>query len=121
MTDVAREFAEAYNAGEYERCADLMTEDVLQREINPSGYIELRGGEAIVEEARDFLARSDGMEVLELTVEPAGPLVRVLNRWKVVREGRPLLCDFYEQFRIENGRVAQIDLVCSGVVAYPQE
>jgi hypothetical protein len=40
----------------------------------------------------------------------------VINRWKVVREGRLLLCDFYELLRIEGGRVAQIDLVCSGVM-----
>jgi ketosteroid isomerase-like protein len=115
-TQVAREFAEAYNAGNYERCAALMTDGVVEREINPSGYIEFRGREAIIEEARDFLSRSESLDVLELTVEPAGPLVRVINRWKIVREGRPFLCDFYELFRIEDGQVAQIDLVCSGVV-----
>ncbi len=93
-----------------------MTEDVLEREINPGGYVEFRGPTELIEEAREFTGRYGDPEVLELAVEPAGPLVRVVNRWRLRRDGEPVLCDFYELLTVEGDRVAQIDLVCSGII-----
>lgn len=114
--DVGSEFARAYAEGDFERVRELVAPDVLEREINPGGYIELRGPDELIAEARDFTGRYGAPEVLELTPETAGPLVRVLNRWRLHWEGQPVLCDFYELLRIESGRVAQIDMVCSGVL-----
>jgi hypothetical protein len=114
--DVGGEFARAYAGGDFERVRELVAPDVLEREINPGGYLELRGPDELIAEARDFTGRYGQPEVLELTAEMAGPLVRVLNRWRLHWEGEPVLCDFYELLRIESGRVAQIDLVCSGAL-----
>lgn len=117
--EVGTEFARAYADGDYERARELVASDVLEREINPRGYIELRGRDELIAEAREFTGRYGEPEVLELTIEMAGPLVRVINRWRLRREGVPVLCDFYELLRIEDGRVGQIDLVCSGTVPEP--
>jgi hypothetical protein len=114
--ETGTEFARAYADGDYERVRELVASDVLEREINPRSYIELRGPDELIDEAREFTGRYGEPEVLELTIEMAGPLVRVINRWRLRREGVPVLCDFYELLRIEDGRVGQIDLVCSGVV-----
>lgn len=116
--EIGTEFARAYAAGEYERVRELVAPDVLEREINPRGYIEVRGPDKLIEEARDFTARHGDPEILELTTEMAGPLVRVINRWRHhgQQHEEPVLCDFYELLRIDDGRVTQIDLVCSGVV-----
>lgn len=112
----ATEFARAYAEGNFARVRELVAPDVLQREINPGGYIELRGPDALIGEAREFTGRYGDPEVLELSTEMAGPVVRVINRWRLRRESESVLCDFYELVRVENGRVAQIDLVCSGAV-----
>jgi len=117
--EIATEFARAYADGNYDRVRELVASDVLEREINPGGYIELRGPDELIAEAREFTDRYGQPEVLELTTETAGRLVRVINRWRLRREGVPVLCDFYELLRVEDGRVGQIDLVCSGVVPKP--
>ena len=114
--EIGTEFARAYANGDYERVCELVASDVIEREINPRGYIELRGPDELIAEAREFTGRYGDPEVLELTTEMAGPLLRVINRWRLRREGVPVLCDFYELLRIEDGRIGQIDLVCSGVV-----
>jgi hypothetical protein len=114
--DVGAEFARAYADGDFERVRDLVAADVLEREVNPAGYVELRGPDELIAEARDFTGRYGEPEVVELTAETAGPLVRVINRWRLSWQGDPVLCDFYELLRIESGRVAQIDMVCSGVL-----
>ncbi|MGH2950746.1 MAG: hypothetical protein ACRDKX_01725 [Solirubrobacterales bacterium] len=118
--EIAAEFASAYAEGVDERVRELVTADVIEREINPAGYIELRGPDELIAERREFTGRYGEPEVLELTTENAGPLVRVINRWRHSQAGEPMLCDFYELLRIEDGRVAQIDLVCSGVVPEPE-
>ena len=114
--EIAEEYARAYAAGNYDRVLELVADDVLEREINPGGYVEFRGPAELIEEAREFTAKYGDPEVLELVVEPAGPLVRVINRWRLRRDGEPVLCDFYELLAIKGGRVAQIDLVCSGTI-----
>lgn len=120
--ETATEFARAYAEGDYERVRELVSSDVLlEREINPGGHIDLRGPDELIAEARQFTGRYGDPEVLELTVEMAGPLVRVINRWRHRRLGQPMLCDFYELLRIEDGRVTQIDLVCSGAVPESRE
>ena len=113
---VAEEYARAYAEGDYERVRELVTQDVLEREINPGGYVQFRGPAELIDEAREFTGKYGDPEVLELTVEPAGPLVRVINRWRLQRDGEPVLCDFYELLTVEGGKVAQIDLVCSGTI-----
>lgn len=113
---IAAEFARAYAAGDYDRVRELVTEDVLEREINPGGYVEFRGPIELIEEAREFIAKYGDPEVLELAVEPAGPLVRVINRWRLRRDGEPVLCDFYELLTVQGARVARIDVVCSGTI-----
>ena len=118
--EAGTEFAHAYADGDYERVRELVASDVLEREINPRGYLELRGPDELIAEAREFTGRYGEPEVLELTIEMAGPLVRVINRWRLRREGVPALCDFYELLRVEDGRVGRIDLVCSGVVPEPR-
>ena len=95
---------------------ELVTEDVLEREINPGGYVEFRGPEELIDEAREFTGRYGDPEVLELAVQPAGPLVRVINRWRLRRDGQPVLCDFYELLAFRGDRVARIDVVCSGTI-----
>lgn len=119
--ETATEFARAYAQGDYERVRKLVAPDVFEREINPGGYIELRGPDELIAEARGFTGRYGDPEVLEQTVETAGRLVRVINRWRHQWHGEPMLCDFYELLCIEDGRIAQIDLVCSGVVPERRE
>jgi len=114
--ETATEFARAYAEGDYQRVRELVTDDVLEREINPRGYSEFRGPDELVEEAREFTDKYGDPEVLELTAAMVGPLVRVINRWRLRRDGEPVLCDFYELLRIESGHVAQMDVVCTGVV-----
>lgn len=55
--EIAGEFARAYAEGEYERVRELVTEDVLQREINPSGYVEFRGPTELIDEAWQFTSK----------------------------------------------------------------
>jgi len=114
--EIAEEYARAYAGGDYDRVRGLVTEDVVEREINAGGYVELHGPAELISEAREFTRRYGRPEILELAVEPAGPLVRVINRWRLRRDGEPVLCDFYELLTVEGDRVAQIDVVCSGTV-----
>jgi hypothetical protein len=118
--EIAAEFARAYAEGDDERVRELVTADVIEREVNPAGYIEFRGPDELIAERREFTGRYGEPEVLELTTESAGPLVRVINRWRHNRTLEPGLCDFYELLRVEDGRVARIDLVCFGVVPEPK-
>lgn len=116
VLEIAGEYARAYADGDYERVRELVTEDVFEREINPGGYVEFRGPNELIAEACEFTDKYGAPEILELAVEPAGPLVRVINRWRLRRDGEPVLCDFYELLTVEGGRVARIDLVCSGTI-----
>ena len=114
--EIAERYARAYADGDYERVREFVSQDVLEREINPGGYVEFRGPAELIDEAREFTGKYGDPEVLELTVEPAGPLVRVINRWRLRRDGEPVLCDFYELLTVEGDKVARIDLVCSGTI-----
>ncbi len=85
--ETATGFARAYAAGDFERVRELVAPDVLQREINPAGYVELRGPDELIAEAREFTAKYGDPEVLELTTSEAGPLVRVINSWGLSATG----------------------------------
>lgn len=113
-TEVGRAFAAAYASADYATVEALLAPDVKYREITPSRVFEATGPGPILDEEREFLARFDGHETLELETAQIGERVFARTRWRLQRDGETEVVEWCEYMTVEEGRVAILDAVCSG-------
>jgi hypothetical protein len=114
MLDTARAFAEAYAAADYSAVEALLDPDVRYREITPSRVVETTGAAAILDELREFLDRFEGHETLELEATRLGGRVGARTRWRLRTGGDAEVVEWCEYMTVRDGRIATLDVVCSG-------
>jgi len=111
---VGRAFAEAYAAADYSAVEALLAPDVRYREITPSRVVDTTGPAAILDEEREFLARYESYETLDLDVHPVGERVAARTRWRLQRDGGTEVVEWCEYMTVRAGRITTLDAVCSG-------
>ena len=114
--DIGAEFVRAFAAGDEQGMRRLTDPDLVYREVNPGGFVEVLGVEALIEKVRGELVADGGWETLFVDAEPAGDKVRVHASVKFVREGQPVRYDWTEYLELRDGRVCRRDLACAGAV-----
>ena len=114
--DIGAEFVRAFSAGDEEALRRLTDPELVYREVNPGGFVEVLGVEALIEKVRGELIADGGWEPLFVEAEPAGDKVRVHASVRFVRDGRPVRYDWTEYLELRDGRVWRRDLACAGAV-----
>lgn len=112
--ETATAFASAYAAADYPRVETQLDPAVRYREITPSRVLEATGPAAILDEERDFLARYDRHETLQLVVERVGGRVGARTRWRLYRGEESEVVEWCEYMTVRDGRIVALDAVCSG-------
>ena len=110
-------FAEAFAEADEDRLEALLASDVRQRQITPGEVVRLRGAPEVLRQERDFLSRYDSHEILLVEVELVGERIRAGTRWRIRRGEQSWIVEWWEFLTVEHGRIAEIDMVCSGPVS----
>jgi hypothetical protein len=109
-------FAEAFAAADEDRLEALLASDVRQRGVTGGEILRLRGAPEVVRQARDFLSRYDSHEILALDVESVGERIRAGTRCRMRRGEQAWIVEWWEFLTVEDGRIREIDMLCSGPV-----
>ena len=112
--EIGRAFAEAYAHGDLERLETLLSPDLVHREVNPGGYIEITSAQGAIEQVRDYLAEFDRHEVLDVDVDIVGDRVRAVTRWRLLKGDESWLLEWTELCRVGDGRITERLIACSG-------
>jgi TusA-related sulfurtransferase len=114
-TAPANRFVAALAAGDYDGLAAAFAPDVRFRYLVPRGPGEMRGAVEAAAQFRQWFGDADALEVQSIRVEPLPDRtsaryrlkVRKYDGWEVVEQQTYVDVD-------EGGRIAGIDLLCSG-------
>ena len=112
--ETAETFMRAYAQADFETAASLLHPDVRYREITPRQVIQATGPEAILDEARGFLARRGPQETLELQTWVIGHRVGARARWRLLNRDDAWVVDWCQYMTVEEGRITELDGLCSG-------
>lgn len=114
--DIGAEFVRAFSAGDEQGMRRLTDPELVYREVNPGGFVEVRGVDALIEKVRGEVAADGGWETLFVEAEPAGHKVRVHASVRFVRDGQALRYDWTEYLELRDGRIWRRDLACGGAL-----
>jgi hypothetical protein len=114
-TDLSAVLVAALVERDFERLAGMLAPDVRMRALIPSGPVELSGAEPAAARFASWFGDSDGLELVRSGSDEVGDRLHVFYRLRVKRPGdswkiieQHLFCALNE------GRIAALDLVCSG-------
>lgn len=114
-TGQAKRLVEAIAARDLDRIVNSLAPDARFRYLIPSGPGEIVGGAAVAAKFLQWFGDADVLEVQSMRVEPLADRISARHRfllhkqegWEVIEQQTYLDVD-------EDGRVAGIDLLCSG-------
>ena len=114
-TDLADALVGAIAERDFDRRAGTLAADVRMRALIPPGPIDLSGAKPAAARFATWFGDSDALELVRSGSTEIGDRLHVFYRLRVKRRGDPWTV--IEQHLIcssENGRLAALDLVCSG-------
>jgi hypothetical protein len=97
-----------------QRLAAILTETVRLRALLPGGPVEARGREHAAALLCALLADFDSVDVVESAGEPVADRLLIHYRLRLGRAAARWVCTQTGVCRIVDGRLAVIDLLCSG-------
>jgi len=97
-----------------QRLSAALTETVRLRALLPGGPIEVRGRENVAACLCAFFADFDTVRVVESAGEPVADKLLIHYRLHVARAAQRWVCTQTAVCRLVDGRLAVIDLLCSG-------
>ncbi len=115
-TDLGAAFVAALTAKDFGGLADTLAPDVRMRALIPPGLVELSGAEPAAARFAAWFGESEHLELVQSGTDQIADRLHVFYRlrvknpalpWKIVEQH--LFCATAE------GRVAALDLVCSGL------
>jgi hypothetical protein len=111
---VAAGIAAAVARRDPQRLSAALTETVRLRALLPGGPVESRGREDVVARFRGWFADFDTVEVVESGAEAVAD--RLLIHYRLVLCQGPIrwVCTQTAACKVTDGRLAVIDLLCSG-------
>ena len=96
------------------RLAAAVTDTVRLRALLPGGPVEAHGRDAVIARFARWFAGLDTVEVVESAGEAIADRVLIHYRLDLARRGTRWACTQTSICTIEDGRLATIDLLCSG-------
>ncbi|MDN5858373.1 MAG: hypothetical protein L0H84_07095 [Pseudonocardia sp.] len=116
---IAADFAAAVTGRDPRQLSAVLTETVRLRALLPGGPVESRGREDVVARIRGWLADFDTVEVIESGAEPVADRLLIRYRFAVGHRANRWVCTHAAVCAIVEGRLAVIDLLCSGLREVP--
>ena len=110
----AAELVEALAAKDFERLQTLFAADVRFRALIPKGLREDATAEDAAARMRGWFGDCDPLELLDSAVEQIADRVHVRYRFHAREEGDWHLVEQQAYLTVEDGRISDIDIVCSG-------
>lgn len=114
--DVAAALVRAYAAGDAEGMRRHAHPELLYREVNPGGFLEIHGVEDSIAQVSGEIAATTGWVPLGVEAEPVGHKVRVRAVVGFERGGERLRYDWTEYVEVRDGLVVKRDLACGGAL-----
>lgn len=111
---VAADVAAAVADREPQRLSALLTETVRLRALLPGGPIEVHGREDVTTRFRGWFADFDTVEVIASGAEDVADRLLIHYRLRVSRATTRWVCTQTLIGKIVDGRLAVINLLCSG-------
>ena len=96
------------------RLAAAVTDTVRLRALLPGGPIEEHGREAVVARVGGWFADMDTVDLVESTGEAVADRLLIHYRLDLAQRGTRWVCTQTAICKIDDGRLATIDLLCSG-------
>jgi hypothetical protein len=97
-----------------QRLSEALTETVRLRALLPGGPIEAHGRENVAALLCELLADFDTVDVVESAGEPVADKLLIHYRLYVTQPAQRWVCTQTAVCRLVDGRLAVIDLLCSG-------
>lgn len=111
---VAARVAEDVARRDPQRLSATLTETVRLRALLPGGPIEAHGRENVAACLCAFFADFDSVRVVESAGEPVADKLLIHYRLHVTQAAKRWVCTQTAVCRLVDGRLAVIDLLCSG-------
>jgi hypothetical protein len=111
---LAAGLAAAVARREPQRLSAALTETVRLRALLPGGPVESHGREEVVARVRGWFAGFDTVQVLESAGEAVADRVLIHYRLGLGQAARRWVCTQTAVCKVVDGRLAVIDLLCSG-------
>ena len=111
---VAAGIAAAVARRDLQRLSAALTETVRLRALLPGGPVESRGREDVVARFRGWFADFDTVQVLESAGEAVADRLLIHYRLGLSQGETRWLCTQTAVCKVVDGRLAVIDLLCSG-------
>jgi hypothetical protein len=100
---------------DFDRLAGTLAPDVRMRALIPPGPVELSGAEPTVARFASWFGEAEGLELVHSVSDEVGDRLHVAYRLRVKRLGDPWKVVEQHLFcTLDGGRIAALDLVCSG-------
>jgi hypothetical protein len=106
--------AAAVAARDRAQLAAAVTDTVRLRALLPGGPIEEHGRDAVIARFGGWFAGMDAVEVVESAGQAIADRLLIHYRLDLARRGTRWACTQTSICTIEDGRLATIDLLCSG-------
>ena len=113
-TRVGDAFVESFADADFERIESLLAPDVAFRKLTPGGYAEATTVEGALEWFRNWRADVEDAELLAARVEPIGGKIQIEYTVRGVEDGMLQVFRQTAYATIEDGRIAAMDVLCSG-------
>jgi hypothetical protein len=114
MRGVGHRFVEALGARDFSRLASCLAEDVRFRALLPRGLRELSGVNASVSCFEAWFGAADRVELVDKMVSAIADRQHLAWRLRVHDAGGVRLIEQQVYATVVDGRVAVLDLLCSG-------
>jgi ubiquinone/menaquinone biosynthesis C-methylase UbiE len=111
---VARRYADAYAAFDTSELADVLAPNLRFRQVNPGGYLELDSARAYIDATGQFLDTYDTHRSAGASAQQMGDRFLTTSRIQLHRDRGPYLMQHSEIVTVADGKVIQIDSVCTG-------
>jgi hypothetical protein len=117
-TDLGATFVAALTAKDFGRLADTLAPDVRMRALIPPGIVELSGAGPAATRFATWFGESERLELVQSGTDELADRLHISYRLRVKNPGSPWKIVEQHLFcATDDGRVAELDLVCSGLRA----
>jgi SnoaL-like domain len=114
-TDPGGALVSALAERDFDRLAEALAPDVRMRALIPPGSVELSGAEPAAARFATWFGALDELELIRSGSDEVGDRLHVFYRLRVKRPGDSRKVVEQHVFcAIDDGRIAALDLVCSG-------
>ncbi len=110
----ATAIAAAVAGRDTDQLAAAVTDTVRLRALLPGGPIEEHGRDAVVARVGGWFSGMDAVRLVESAGEPVADRLLIHYRLDVARHGIHWACTQTSICKLDGGRLATIDLLCSG-------